>query len=63
MNDWKKDELNKGDREKANSDFGEENPNSAVTRGRACSKQRPPVPNDSRRQVQIILRGPFLKWK
>ena len=38
----KKDELGKGGREKANSDIGEENPESAVTNGRACIKKRPP---------------------
>lgn len=59
LNDQKKDELNKGDREKANSQLGEENPDGAVTCGRAGLKQRPPVSNDSRRQVQIILRGLF----
>jgi len=63
LNAWKKDELSKGDREKAYSEFGEENPDGAVTHGRAGLKQRPPGSNDSRRQVQIILRGPFFKWK
>lgn len=41
MNDWKKDELGKGGREKATSEIGEENPESAVTSRRACIKKRP----------------------
>lgn len=56
----KKDELNKGDREKKHKFTAwEENPDGAVT----CEsrfKAEATVSNDSRRQVQIILRGLFV---